>query len=256
MLEIRDINRMEDYKLLPHIQKSAWGFADIDVEPHFLMTRVQKYGGLVQGLFQDDQCIGFSYAVLAKWHGEYFVYSHMAAVLKEFQGRGHGYLLKKSQREAVLKMGYHAIRWNFDPLESLNAYFNIHRLGVLSNEYERNIYGSGDSGLHRGLDTDRLIATWDLDSPRVRERMERREPKVTVKIAENTHEQFNDEVGYIEIPRDIRRMKVEDLQQAIRWRERTREIFERVFSENWRVDGFVFSDTGERVFYKLVPEKP
>jgi predicted GNAT superfamily acetyltransferase len=242
---------MDDYKLLPQIQKSAWGFADIDVEPHFLMTRSQKYGGLVQGLYQDGGLLGFTYAILARWQDEYFVYSHMAAIRKEFQGKGYGFLLKKAQREAVIKMGYRTIRWNFDPLESLNAYFNIHRLGVVCSEYERNIYGSGDSGLHRGLDTDRLIATWDLESPRVCERMERKRPRTTVAIPENTREQFADGVGYIELPRDIRRLKVEDMKQAIAWRENTRTLFENAFADNWLLDGFAFSEERDRVFYRL-----
>ena len=132
---------------------------------------VYKYGGLIQALYYEKKCIGFTYSLIGKWEGEYFIYSHMTAVMKEYQGQGFGFLLKKAQREEILKMGYSLIRWNFDPLESINAYFNFHRLGVMSTEYERNIYGEGESGLHKGLSTDRLIVTWNLKSDRVIKKM-------------------------------------------------------------------------------------
>ena len=171
MLEIRTLETIEEFLRLPDIEKSAWGFSDAEVEPHHMMTRVHKYGGLVQGLFLDGEMTGFSYAIIGKWEESYFIYSHMVAVKQKLQGKGYGFMLKKAQREAILNMGYDTIRWNFDPLESLNGYFNIHRLGAICEEYERNIYGEGASGLHQGLPTDRLIATWQLNSDRVETRM-------------------------------------------------------------------------------------
>jgi len=141
MIELKRIKKMEDFKKLIEIQKSAWGFSDLDIEPHYVMTRTQKYGGLLQGLYFNGELTGYTYALIGKWDKEYFIYSHHAAVKKEHQDKGFGFLLKKAQREEVQKMGYQLMRWNFDPLESMNAFFNIHRLGIISVEYERDIYG-------------------------------------------------------------------------------------------------------------------
>ena len=44
MIEIKKIEDIEDYQKLAQIQKSAWGFSDIEVEPLYIMTRIQKYG--------------------------------------------------------------------------------------------------------------------------------------------------------------------------------------------------------------------
>ena len=99
MIELKRIKEVEELKQLSEIQKSAWGFSDLDIEPHHLMTRVQKYGGLVQGLYVDNVLVGFTYAIVGKWEGEYFIYSHQTGVRKEHQGRGFGFLLKKAQRE-------------------------------------------------------------------------------------------------------------------------------------------------------------
>lgn len=64
MIELKKIKDIEDFKKLLEIQKSAWGFLDIDIEPHHLMTRVQKYGGLVQGLYFNGKLAGFTYALI------------------------------------------------------------------------------------------------------------------------------------------------------------------------------------------------
>jgi len=251
MIEIKTIDKMEDFWRLPEIEMSAWDFSELEVEPHHLMARVQKYGGLVQGLFIDGKMEGFSYAIIGKWEGEYFIYSHMAAVTKEYQGRGFGFMLKKAQRDEILMMGYDIIRWNFDPLESLNAYFNLHRLGAISDEYERNVYGEGRSGLHKGLPTDRLIATWQLKSQRVIQRIENKVPQIREDVPSELVGTFEENIAYIEIPSDIRRLRETKMQEAKEWRFRTRELFEYAFEKLYIVTDFVFSPEKERIFYKL-----
>lgn len=255
MIRVKTLTDVAEMKKTMDIQRSAWAFSDLDVENHYLMTRIQKYGGLVQGLYLDEKMIGFTFALVGKWGGGYFVYSHMTAVKKEFQGKGYGFLLKKAQREKILKMGYPIMRWNFDPLESLNAYFNFHRLGVISTEYERNIYGTGTSGLHRGLDTDRLIATWELESPRVREKMKKRTPALIESVPEDRIGRFHDPIAYIEIPADIRSVKQNDLKQAVAWRKKTRELFEEAFAGNWVAREMVRDPDSRRTFCKLFREQ-
>jgi len=256
VIEVKRVKTIEDFKKIPEIQKSAWGFTDLDTEPHHLMTRVQKYGGLVHGLYEDGALIGFTYAVVGRWQEEHFIYSHMAGVRKDHQSKGYGFELKRAQREAVLEMGYERMRWNFDPLESMNGYFNFHRLGVVSSEYERNIYGEGESGLHKGLPTDRLIATWDLKSERVVVKMEGKEPSIPEQIPAERLEKFTQETAYIEIPGDIRSLKETDLRRAVEWRKKTRCLFESAFQKGYVAEDIVFSEDKQRIFYKLYNRLP
>ncbi|MFX1533737.1 MAG: GNAT family N-acetyltransferase [Promethearchaeota archaeon] len=252
MIEIRKLRSLEELKKTIEIQRSAWGVSDLDIEPPYLMGRIQKYGGLVQGLFLDDECVGFTYGTIGRWQGEIFFFSYMAAVMKEYQGRGFGFLLKKAQREEALKMGYDIIRWNFDPLQSLNAYFNIHRLGVVCMEYERNIYGDDGSGLDKGLPTDRLVATWNLKSDRVIKKIKAKEPRIEEDIPERKLANFGEKITYIEIPRNIRSLKKTNLTQAYQWRMRTRELFETAFKKGFIAEEMVFSKDQQRIFYKLI----
>ena len=78
-----------------------------------------------------------------------------------------GRALKLFQREEALSRNIRLICWTFDPLEFRNAYFNFNRLGAISRKYLPNFYGVTTSPLHRGIATDRLLAEWQLDSPRV-----------------------------------------------------------------------------------------
>jgi predicted GNAT superfamily acetyltransferase len=100
-------------------------------------------------------------------------YSHMMAVAKDYQNRGVGARLKWAQRARVVAEGRRFIRWTWDPVQSRNAHFNLNRLGVIVRSYAENYYGTdystvtGKFGEPLGLDSDRLVAEWELDSPRV-----------------------------------------------------------------------------------------
>jgi predicted GNAT superfamily acetyltransferase len=246
----RTLDRIEDFKMIPSIEQDAWGFGDLETEPHHLMTRMRKYGGIVRGLFLADTMIGFSYALPGRWKGEYFLYSHMAAVITAFQSMGFGYLLKQDQREEALLMGYTMIRWNFDPLESLNTYFNLHRLGAVSREYERNIYGTGESGLHRGLNTDRLIAEWKLDSDRVKTAMESRVEPLILGSPPRTAD-WTEAKAFVEIPADIRVVKTESLEKAREWRSQTRGQLESAFKQGYIATGVGILHDRSRIFIQL-----
>ena len=59
------------------------------------------------------------------------------------------------------------MEWTFDPVEIKNAFLNIHKLGAIVRSYRVNFYGVSSSRLQGGLPTDRFVAEWYLDSPRV-----------------------------------------------------------------------------------------
>jgi predicted GNAT superfamily acetyltransferase len=251
MLIVKRLDHIEEYKKLPDIQISAWKFEDFDVEPHYMMTRVQKYGGLVHGLFLDGNLIGFTYALIGKWEGQYFIYSHMAALKREHQKKGYGFILKKAQREECLNMSYDLIKWSFDPLEAMNSYFTLHRLGATSHEYGRNVYGNGECGLHKGLPTDRLVASWHLNSEHVISKMGKKEPKIIVKPSTLNLKDFDKCDLYIEIPINIQAIKEKSLKKAFDWQMSIRNKFEMAFKNGYVANGLVFGEKYQRTFYKL-----
>ena len=91
----------------------------------------------------------------------------MLGVLPAYRNAQVGRRLKLRQRDDALARGISLIEWTFDPLELENAFLNIAKLGAIVRVYKEDQYGATTSPLHGGLPTDRCIAEWWIDSPRV-----------------------------------------------------------------------------------------
>ncbi len=97
---------------------------------------------------------------------ELHMHSHILGVVADNQVAGVGFELKQDQRRWCLDRGVKSVEWTTDPLVRRNAYFNLTKLGAGASEYLVNFYGAMTDGLNAGEESDRLLITWDLDSPR------------------------------------------------------------------------------------------
>jgi predicted GNAT superfamily acetyltransferase len=122
-----------------------------------LLMAHSQVGGLILGGFDGNKLVGVSYGFPGRDHTGLFLYSHLLAVDSEYRGANIGYDLKRFQAEKALENGYSKIKWTFDPLESKNAYLNIHKIGASSHEYKVNFYGQMTDPLNYGSPTDRLL---------------------------------------------------------------------------------------------------
>jgi len=176
-VEVRHCHGLAELERCTEIERAVWGPEDCLPLPVFVVA--EETGGQVLGAFLDGKMIGFTLG-LPGFHttkGEKLrpsIHSHMTAVLGEFRDRGVGRQLKLFQRKDALERGMNLVEWTFDPLEMRNAHFNLMRLGVIVRRFIPNCYGITPSPLHRGLPTDRLLAEWWLDSPRVTGLLEER----------------------------------------------------------------------------------
>lgn len=164
---VRNCETLEEFHACVGVQRVVWGEADLEVEPATMFVVAAHTGGQVLGAFDGKKLIGYTLAVAGVRNGSPFLHSHMTAVLDGYRDRGVGRKLKHFQRDEALRAGIRLIEWTFDPLETRNAHFNLNRLGAVCRRYLSNLYGITTSPLHRGLPTDRLVAEWYLDSPRV-----------------------------------------------------------------------------------------
>src|SRR5205085_4840065 len=171
---IRECTTIEEFDICIHLQREAFGRTDLEISPrrHFIVSK--QAGGWTLGAFVSDRMVGFvQHLAAVRDNDEIFGYSHMMAVARDYQNKGVGARLKWAQRERALDEGRRFIRWTWDPVQSRNAHFNINRLGVVARRYAANYYGTdyssatGKFGEPLGLDSDRLVAAWELDSPRV-----------------------------------------------------------------------------------------
>lgn len=249
---IRDIVSISEMRCVEELQKEVWGVPDLDVVPLTQLAAAVASGGVLIGAFDKDDLVGFAYGFVG-WEKNLFVHhSHMLAIKPEHRGHDLGLSLKLAQRDRVLEQGIEVMTWTFDPLRSLNAYFNFNKLGVVSDRYFVNFYGEeAPSFLHRN-GTDRLWVTWHLTSKRVAARLNERKAaalppgiKVLVEAGENGTPPIRDHADLrshdrlaIEIPANIGVIESENANIALEWRQITRAAFQDALRNGFFVEDF------------------
>ena len=173
ILEIRECKTLDELSECVELQRDVFALPEVELSPvrHFVVTR--NAGGFTLGAYDGTRLAGFVLSVPAFHRGERAFYSHMTGVRSEFQSHGVGARLKWAQRTRALSEGVKYIKWTFEPAKSRNAYFNLEKLGATIREYQVNFYGTDyatapGSPRKIGLQSDRLFAEWDLESPKVR----------------------------------------------------------------------------------------
>lgn len=272
---IRRVDAIDEYHACEELQRRAWEFGgDLDIVPLTQLVAAQKAGGVVLGGFDASGALhGFCYGFVGRRDdGELLHYSHMTAVDSEARSSGLGAALKWAQREAVLEQGIDWMVWTYDPLESLNGYFNFSKLGVVACRYFEDLYGETSSGLHQGAPTDRLLAEWPLASGRVAGRLRGAGPGAPDRVAElpillravtdarglEAPSEVADPGGHpavaLEIPESIQALKAADPALGMAWRMATREAMGGALAAGYHVAECVRA--GGRTFYELRVGEP
>ncbi|HEX6881506.1 MAG TPA: GNAT family N-acetyltransferase [Terriglobales bacterium] len=229
-LATRPCNTLSEFEECVRIQQAVWRFSDHETVPSDVFIVAVKTGGQVIGVFEGDRQVGFTLAFVAAHETEIYLHSHFAAVLPEYQGAGIGRLLKLAQREDALKRGIRLIEWTFDPLALMNGHFNLNRLGAIVRRYIPNFYGVTTSPLHGSLPTDRFVAEWWLESPRVVSRANGRES--AAESPGNVR---------ISVPRDTTELLRTGAMEAAQIQERLRTECVGKFAEGYAAIGLEFS---------------
>ena len=266
---IRALETVEEIAQAEQIQRVAWTMSDLDIIPTHALHAMEHNGAVLLGAFEDDKVIGFVFGVLGTEENpnrldqvaaaRLKMYSVIAGVLPEYQQHDIGYRLKMAQRDFALRIGIRLITWTYDPLESLNARFNIGKLGAVCRRYLPNFHGDM-TGINTGLPTDRFETEWWVAQDRVAARTERkwRPLQLDALLAGGAlliNEATINEAGLavpplnyvsrpgnmmlVEIPANFQSLKRADMPLAQRWRMHTREVFESLFGSGFIVTDFV-----------------
>jgi predicted GNAT superfamily acetyltransferase len=289
-VRLRDLTTLADFARVVALEKAIWGLLDgDDVTPVSLLTATVRRGAILIGAFApleldgrppsgvqasesgrtDDEMIGFVYSVPAIHSGRLSHWSHMLGVTAGHRRGGTARALKLAQRDRAMTMGVDLIEWTFDPLQAVNAHFNFATLGVVSEEYEENVYGMSPSPLHGRLATDRLIAQWWLRTPRVEGRITgRADVDLSGLAAANTIDFSGDwpvcravdsglerDAVTVVIPVGFTAMLAEAADVARAWRGATREIFRTYFARGYRAVDFELDRGGRYGRYVLARDR-
>jgi chorismate synthase len=255
---LRPLASLAEYEACTELQEEVWGRGFSERVSAAILMIANRLGGLSAGAFDESgMLLGFVFGLTGLMKGELVHWSDMLAVHPDVRDQGLGTRLKRYQREVLLDRGIRRMHWTFDPLQSRNAHVNFAKLGIVSREYVEDMYGQTDSPLHRGVGTDRLVATWEMDSSRVEERLEGEErppeahdvgdlPRV-LEVREGGRFpepgdallDLTDHRVLLNVPREIDILMKEDLALAVRWREASRVPFLHYSGRGYEVREFV-----------------
>jgi predicted GNAT superfamily acetyltransferase len=264
MIVIRNCEGHDELEACVQLQVETWGYDPTDVIPRKAFLVWQKVGGQVIGAFDTaiagsapdvgpDSMVGFVLSLPGIKAGlggpQPYLHSHMMAVKEGYRNQGLGVQLKLAQRKEALERGIRHIEWTFDPLEIKNAFLNVHKLGAIVRSYFVDFYGVSSSRLQGGLPTDRLLAEWELDSPRV----------LAILEGNGASKQVTEEriLVRIEVPASIYQWKASELgrERALAVQMENRRKFQEAFSQGLAVLGFVRDAEGNGVFELGIPTR-
>jgi predicted GNAT superfamily acetyltransferase len=249
-ITVRKLTEKSDLHALEELEAAVW--SEDSVIPLHMTLTLAKFGGLFLGAFDGDKLIGFLYSFPGFLDGEPHLCSHMLGFLPEYRKQGLGVKLKWLQRDEALQAGHRKIIWTYDPLETVNGYLNIAKLGGVVRRYLPDCYGELNDKMNRGLPTDRFLVEWFIDSKRVERHeagdlsipsangspevlnvvMEGELPQPRSARLEETSERI-----LLPVPAHFQAVKRVSMSAAAEWRETTRTLFTHYFSRGYLVTG-------------------
>ncbi len=268
----------EDFKTCEDIQREVWHFQDVDVVPAPLLMAASRSGGMVLGAYSSlGDLIGFAFSLLGLADGKLVQHSHMLAVRSAYRNFDVAFKLKMAQRKESLKRKISVIHASIDPMQPLNAYFSLGKLGTRATVYDENYLGETTSLLDRGLPTDRLLTQWNLENGDVVKRLEtgppRRDYRREIKQKPVINQLVESAPGIMncspvklnctsgqflfEVPYNLQEIKNRDLGVALEWQGRMRQVFRHYFKKDYAATDFwvIEQDGHLRAFYLLEKKK-
>jgi predicted GNAT superfamily acetyltransferase len=273
-IAIEPFRHAADYAACAEIQREVWRFSDIDIVPTATLKVLGEYGGILLGAYNSiGEMVGFVASFLGQDEGDLIQHSHMLAVRAAYRNFDVAFKLKLMQRKEALRRKIRTIHWTFDPMQPVNAYFNLGKLGASTRDYREDYYGESSSVLHRGFPTDRFVTHWELESRSVRTRLDEGPPRHDLQEELERYPLANSlvEVGpmvaassplkldlgsaglLFEVPHNLPDIKTRNAAVALEWLGRMRQLFRTCFAKGYAATDFWTADDDgrPRAFYFL-----
>lgn len=261
-LAIKNLHTVKDLEAVYELETRIWSAEEAVPVNHTVAT--VKNGGFVLGAFLEEELIGFQYSFPGFDGTKVYLCSHSLGVHEEYRAFGIGEKLKHAQKKTALEKGYDLISWTYDPLETVNANLNLHKLGAVCTQYIENAYGEMSDHMNAGIPSDRFVVEWRIKG----ECPERQWSEEVLPMAletgmadgfyfpDNTQLFHENEKILIPVPGNFQDIKKRDFELALKWRESTKEVFVHYLSKGWIVTDLIRDITEENQYlYLLEKEK-
>jgi predicted GNAT superfamily acetyltransferase len=238
---IRTIETIEGLEAVRKLEELVWSKEEA-VPVNQTMAAV-KNGGFVLGAFSEKQLIGFQYSFPGFDGEKCYLCSHSLGIHPELRKYGIGEKLKWAQKKAAAEKGYNLITWTYDPLETVNGYLNLHKLGAVCSTYLENVYGEMADELNAGIPSDRFLVEWGIKDSKNASKydMEGDYPRAIITsirdgflIPEKIDVNLRSKTLFVPVPGNFQELKRYSLTLGLAWREYTQKVFSHYFSLGWK----------------------
>jgi chorismate synthase len=257
--ELREISGNLEMQTLAALEREIWNSDHVPAE---LYRAMQDEGALLAGAFTPvNTLVAFVFGFPTKIPG--VQHSHSLGVLPGHRAAGLGAKLKWFQRDWCLAKGIHTVHWTYDPLRVPNAKLNIGKLGATASRYLENYYGTL-TGINAGAPSDRVMAQWVLNDPRVIARLEGARtipnaPEINTVTGEEPGEiNLTLEAPYLKmrLPGDYSSILTQNPDLALAWRLHGRKILQYYFAHNYRIAEFTLEGGAGYLLEKNLQTNP
>jgi chorismate synthase len=239
---LREITGNFEMQTLAGLERQTWNSDHVPAE---LYRAMQDEGALLAGAFTpDNNLVAFVFGFPTRIPG--VQHSHSLGVKLEHRAAGLGARLKWFQRDWCLARGIHTVHWTYDPLRVPNAKLNIGKLGATASSYFEDYYGTL-TGINAGAPSDRVMAQWVLNDPRVMARQLGQTQALPHALEINTVNGENPleinlelDAPYLKmrLPNDYSSILSDNLDLALAWRLHGRQILQHYFASGYRIAEF------------------
>ncbi len=250
-IRIKRLTTIEELQQMQKVEQSVWNMATTPIHQTYT---VLNNGGIILGAYEGKKMVGFLYSFPGFKDNHAYICSHMLGILPAYRTSNLGAKMKQKQAELAQNAGFSMITWTFDPLESKNAYINLHQLQAVGAVYLENHYGDLNDGLNTGLPTDRIQIIWDMKPPK--ERINHvDETQTLLKVGEQRRplqepqDITKGERWFVGIPGDFQTMKTNDFTLAKAWRFESRAVFQQLFALDFQAVDYIYDTTNKQGFY-------
>jgi predicted GNAT superfamily acetyltransferase len=257
---IKRIHTYEELKKVVVIRRELWPNDGEVALDH--MKFISDHGGIILGAYRENQMVGYVYSFPGYQSNQVYLILQNIGVLPAYQHQKIGESLMQSVKEEAKSLGYKEIIWTYEPLESVNAYVYLHKMGAVSSEYLKNCYECDEDG----LSVDRFLTRWDLTDPnqnpsnipallfeqsyKIQNNMNNRDPsQLELNFADLEKYPYT----LIPVPSDVQ--SIRSRTELHRWRTFTRYLFFQLFKHGWEVFDLIKSQDADSSIHYYVARK-
>lgn len=263
-IAIRTLQSLDDLRAAVTLQQTVLGDRSSQIWQLPQLHHVQQTGGVLLAAFKTDHGTsaalhGILIDLIAEVDGYPARRTIAWGVDPKLRNRGIGLRLRRHERRCLQRIGIDLVYWDVDPLDSVQLYVALNKLGGIVTAYSSNVLGSLSDVRTPGLAVDHVRVEWWIDSPRVADWMKRGLSLPHQQIGLHTmdvvtkttllstgvrglidcQQHIDSDHVLVEIPENSADLVARDREAAIGWRLRTRDLMNQLFRDGYLGVGLI-----------------